>query len=290
MMVRLSVLSGFVNVDEETKLYYETAGAGQSVVLVHAHSVDRRMWDAQFAHLASSYHVVRYDMRGYGLSSMPRADRNYLHAEDLYKLIVHLGITQAHIVGLSLGSFVALDFMHLYSENTLSVAVAAGAIYADESVEEDQETMQDHNIIDITSTQSAPERQHPDILKRVDEWFESLMDSSGAFKDAIHEPLWCMINDWSAWTFRYKEPKCLLGHALTHGLRKQYPCLPILVIIGSNDAEGSISSSEKLLSLVPSARRAEIPNVGHFSNMERPNEFNYELEKFYMDVTGLKRR
>src|SRR5690606_11396205 len=51
------------------RLYYEVAGSGPALVLIHAGIADCRMWDEQFAALAARYRVVRYDQRGYGQSS-----------------------------------------------------------------------------------------------------------------------------------------------------------------------------------------------------------------------------
>ncbi|MBL8164111.1 MAG: serine hydrolase, partial [Anaerolineae bacterium] len=50
-------------------LYYEVAGAGETVVLSHAAFLDSRMFDEQWDVLAQRYRVIRYDMRGYGQSS-----------------------------------------------------------------------------------------------------------------------------------------------------------------------------------------------------------------------------
>src|SRR5690349_7870178 len=119
----------------EAKLYYELAGSGPTVVLIHGHSVDSRMWDRQFESLSSRYQVLRYDLRGYGRSDIPMEGHHYLHANDLYRLMNGLGIEKAHLVGLSLGSFVALDFFAVYSQSVLSVSVASGAIYADDGEE-----------------------------------------------------------------------------------------------------------------------------------------------------------
>ena len=276
-------ITGFVDVGGGIELYFEEAGTGPAVLFIHAHSVDRRMWDAQFNRLSSQYRVVRYDLRGYGLSGMPQEDKDYLHAEDLYKLMDHLDIRSAHMVGLSLGAFVALDFMHLYPEHTLSAAVAAGAIYTDD--EEESRIPEDQTAPDPGIASLAPGRGDPIILKRIDEWFTSLMNCSGPHKEVIREPLRRMINDWSAWTFRYREPRCLLGSTLNRGLREASPRPPILVIIGSDDSKGSIHSSEKLLNLVPSALRVDIADAGHFSNMERPDEFTSELERFFKEIS-----
>ncbi len=50
-------------------LYYEVAGEGPALVLVHARVADSRMWDPQVATFAPQHRVIRYDMRGFGRSS-----------------------------------------------------------------------------------------------------------------------------------------------------------------------------------------------------------------------------
>ena len=76
--------AGFAAVNN-TRLYYEMAGPkgtpGPAVVLIHGFTLDTRMWDDQFAVLAQSYRVLRYDMRGYGRSALPgrRAPRRPIH-------------------------------------------------------------------------------------------------------------------------------------------------------------------------------------------------------------------
>lgn len=277
------IVTGYVEVDEGVQLFYEVAGSGDVVILVHAHSIDRRMWEPQFNKLVKQYRVIRYDLRGYGLSGMPQENVEYLHAEDLKKVMSHLKIDSAHIVGLSLGSFVALDFMYLYPEHTTSISIAAGAIYTDDDAGADVDRAKTFPACSFG--QSAPERNDPAILKQVQDWFEVLMESSGDKKEAIRPQLWQMVSDWSAWTFRFQEPRCLIGSMLTQRLHVNVPSTPILVIIGGSDSKGSIQSSEKLLKLVPSARRADIVGAGHFSNMEYPDRFIAELETFFSELS-----
>jgi hypothetical protein len=113
----------------DAQLYYEEAGHGAPLVLLHGHSFDRRMWDPQLAELSRHYRVIRYDMRGYGLSSMPVEGQEFLHANDLFRLLQALHIPKAHLVGLSLGGFVAVDFMALHPAQTLSVVSCSGSLY-----------------------------------------------------------------------------------------------------------------------------------------------------------------
>jgi alpha-beta hydrolase superfamily lysophospholipase len=88
--------SGFAEV-QGGRLYYESAGSGDAVVLVHGNVGDRRHWDAQFGALAVGYRVIRYDVRGFGESSLPEEGRPYSDHEDLATLLDHLGVEAAHV-------------------------------------------------------------------------------------------------------------------------------------------------------------------------------------------------
>ena len=109
-------------------LYYEEAGTGAPVIFVHGHSLDHRMWDEQFSVLAKKYRVIRYDLRGYGISSSQTEDYQFTHAEDLVTLMDSLHIKKAHIVGLSLGGFITADMLAYFPDRMLSAFLASGNI------------------------------------------------------------------------------------------------------------------------------------------------------------------
>jgi pimeloyl-ACP methyl ester carboxylesterase len=106
-----AVVSGHVNVGGAS-LYYEAAGAGSPVVLLHGLDLDHRMWDEQVAPLAHAHTVVRYDLRGFGRSTA--GSHRGTHAEDLKALLDHLELGPVSLVGLSLGGGAAIDFAIAY--------------------------------------------------------------------------------------------------------------------------------------------------------------------------------
>jgi pimeloyl-ACP methyl ester carboxylesterase len=53
------------------RVHYEVAGKGFPLLLIHAHPFDRRLWLYQAAHLATFFHVISVDLRGYGFSDKP---------------------------------------------------------------------------------------------------------------------------------------------------------------------------------------------------------------------------
>lgn len=104
-------------------LHYETSGSGPAVVLLHGGGLDLTMWDPQVETLSRSFHVIRYDSRGHGRSTAPMGP--YSMVEDLRRVLDHLGVQQAHVVGLSMGGGVALDFASAYPERALTLTLVS---------------------------------------------------------------------------------------------------------------------------------------------------------------------
>src|ERR1700736_1059173 len=98
---------GFAEINGAS-LYFEVAGAGDALVMLHGHLLDSRQWDDQFAAFGAKHLVVRYDARGYGQSSLPPAP--FSHAADLHALLQLLGIEQAVLMGCSGGGGACVDF------------------------------------------------------------------------------------------------------------------------------------------------------------------------------------
>ena len=92
--------------------YYEQAGEGPALVLVHGAFVDSRLWDPQVERFAAHYQVLRYDLRGHGRTG-PSALSPYAidtFAGDLAGLLDALDIQSPVLCGLSLGGMIAQAF------------------------------------------------------------------------------------------------------------------------------------------------------------------------------------
>ena len=116
----MQTTAGHLNLDHG-KLYYETAGEGEAVVLIHASFLDSRMFDAQWTTLAEQFRVIRYDMQGFGQSDP--ASGPLCRRENLRQLLNHLKIDQAHFVGCSNGGTIALDLLLEEPARALSLTV-----------------------------------------------------------------------------------------------------------------------------------------------------------------------
>jgi pimeloyl-ACP methyl ester carboxylesterase len=93
-------------------VHYQQVGAGPDLVLIHGLFCNLAFWYLTVAPiLAEAFRVTVYDLRGHGLTQrVPAGYRAVDLAEDLRRLMDHLGIDSAHLVGHSFGGAVALAF------------------------------------------------------------------------------------------------------------------------------------------------------------------------------------
>lgn len=258
-----------------TVIHYETVGAGQSLVFIHAGIADRRMWDTQVEPLAERFQVVRYDMRGFGQT--PIVAGRYAHYEDLHGLLAHLGIEQAILVGCSKGGAVALDFALAYPEKVKALVLVAAAIHGlrieadplpQEAALETAEEAGDLALVSALEVQiwidggRKPEQIDPAVRKLVYEM-----------------NLIALQND----LLGLGDEERLDPAAAT---RLAEITVPTLALIGDRDIPASIQRYEYLIRHIPHAQKAILTDAAHLSNMEHPAPFNQLVLTFLSSLTA----
>lgn len=118
------------------KLYYVEEGNGEPVVLVHGFAVNLQLqWvrPGIFKDLARDYRVIALDNRGHGQSDKPHDPKKYGRelVEDVIRLLDHLEIKRAHVVGYSMGAFVTLKLVTTYPERILSATLGGAGRHVD---------------------------------------------------------------------------------------------------------------------------------------------------------------
>ncbi|GMR22692.1 MAG: hypothetical protein BMS9Abin37_1060 [Acidobacteriota bacterium] len=93
------------------QIHYYDQGAGDPVVLVHGGFDDAASWDTldfTGALTDAGYRVIAIDLRGHGQSGKPHdaAQYGYEMSEDIARLLDHLDLDKAHVLGYSLGAVV----------------------------------------------------------------------------------------------------------------------------------------------------------------------------------------
>lgn len=124
----------FVNVGKENSdsidLYYEDHGSGKPLVLIHGYPLSGASWEKQISILLDSgFRVIAYDRRGFGNSSKPSTGYNYdTFAEDLHKLVKHLGLHDFSLVGFSMGGGEIARYFGKHGSKGVKKAVFIGAV------------------------------------------------------------------------------------------------------------------------------------------------------------------
>lgn len=133
------------------RIRYVEQGQGPAIVLMHGYTgtLDRHfIANGVFANLAKDYRAIAIDLRGHGKSDKPHDPKAYgeTMAGDVVRLLDHLKIPRAHVLGYSLGAMIAARLATMHPARLMSVAYVAspplleGATYmetfAQESVKE----------------------------------------------------------------------------------------------------------------------------------------------------------
>ena len=119
------------------RLWYDEAGSGEVVLLLHGGLGDSGLWEPVVPFLAERYRTIRIDLRFFGRSTGPAVPWSW--QDDTIGVLDELGIERAALVGLSLGGKLALDLAFAYPERLWAVVGVApglgghdGAAYTEE--------------------------------------------------------------------------------------------------------------------------------------------------------------
>jgi pimeloyl-ACP methyl ester carboxylesterase len=242
------------------RIHYRVEGEGPAVVLIHAGVADLTMWDAEAVALRDRYRVIRYDTRGYGRTrtdAVPFSNR-----ADIAALLDHLAEERAHVVGLSRGGSIALDFTLEYPERVRTLTVVAGGV-----------TGYDSPLDDVAMWEDVERMYGARDWQRIADWETAYWaDGPGQPADrvpAIHARVHAWILDNLRAELEEGKPQPLDPPAAARlaDLRA-----PLLVILGTLDDPGTIDSMRHLAASVAVSRLEEFESA-HMVNLEHPEWF-----------------
>lgn len=258
--------SGHLDIDEG-RIYYETAGEGETVVLLHAGIVDSGMWDAQFDELAAHYRVVRFDQRGFGRSDVASGPTS--RPDELASVLSKLGIEAAALVGCSQGGTTALDFAVTHPDKVWALVVVSATPGGFEMQGEppaalmelfgalqqgDLERVTELQMrVSIDGESRTPEQVDAAVRQRAAEMNRvAVQNNTAAIADM--EPL------------NPLDPPAVARLADVD--------IPTLAIVGELDHAEIARAADVMAAQMPRAQKEVISGAAHLPNMEQPLEFN----------------
>jgi pimeloyl-ACP methyl ester carboxylesterase len=259
------------------RLFVEETGSGYPVVFVHELYSDCREWEAQVRWLSRFYRSVTFNARGYPPSDVPSDPNLYGYqfaVDDIAAVMRGVGISRAHIVGLSMGAYAALLFGLKYPDMASALVVAAvgsGSPAADRAefvanaeasakayLEQGAAAMAE--AVGQGPTRVQLQRKDP---RGFEQFIQHLREHSAEG----------MSNTLS----RYQARRPSL-----HDFREQFAKLeiPVLLMAGDED-EPCLETSLFLKKTIPNAGLWICPHTGHAINLEEPAAFNRMVQDFF---------
>jgi pimeloyl-ACP methyl ester carboxylesterase len=254
--------SGRVRVAGGT-LFYESAGAGTPVILLHGGNLDRRMWDAEFVALQRTHRVIRYDARGYGRSGP--ADTPFSAHDDLRVLMDALRLPRASLVGLSLGGRIAIDFALAHPDRVERLVLVAPGISGGTWAE-------DADTAWLTTAREAATRQDSVAVARA--WL-----GSAYIRTALRDPSTAQkVRQWVEdqapfWGGQIRHQDLEVEAQPPAASRLAELTAPILLVVGSEDTPFIQDVANAIQARAAHVQRVDIPGVGHMVNLEAPGRF-----------------
>ncbi|MGJ5020646.1 alpha/beta fold hydrolase [Bradyrhizobium oligotrophicum] len=258
------------------RLYFEEAGVGTPLIFLHEFAADHTNWEPQLRYFARRHRCIAYSARGYTPSDVPAAPDAYSHVHfytDAIAVLDHLGIDSAHFVGLSMGSYSALQ-VALNAPDRIRSMVLAG-VGSGSSLEhleafraqcrataEQFETLGSAETAKVT--REAPGRI-PFLIK--DPRGHADFYAALARHDARG----------SANTMRGFQGSRPSIYTMTDAIRRV--TTPALIICGDED-DACIAPSLFLKRHLPASGLTFFPKSGHVLNLEEPALFNASVERF----------
>jgi 3-oxoadipate enol-lactonase len=258
------------------RLYYETAGDGQPLVLIHAGVADAGMWDEQVEDFARRYRVIRYDVRGFGRSeSEPVA---FSERDDLLALLDRLGVERAIVLGLSRGGTLAVDFTLEHPERVAAVIAAAAGLSGYQHPPEQARPVETEAF---TAMDEAYERGDDARLVELElqVWVDGPGQPAGRAPQAVRERVQAMEERNVALSRRGAEPQPQPLAPPAVGRLAEIR-VPALVVYGDLDTTAILAIAERLATGIPGARRVVFEGAAHMLNMEQPERFNRTVLEF----------
>ena len=267
-----------ITTSDGVKLYYEEAGAGDPIVFVHEFGGHHLSWETQMRYFSRRYRCFTYQARGWPPSDVPEKVGSYSQAraaDDIADVMKDVGITKAHIVGLSMGATAALEFAIRHPGKGLSIpAAGTGSGATRDSAEKKRFSAEAIGVAELIETKGmqalgerylqAPSRQQLKIKdpRGFAEFFRQFVD--GASK----------------------------GRALTmRGVQSQRAPMfereaelraitdPVLIVCGDED-DATLEVSLFMKRTIPRAGLMVFPRTGHGINLEEPAGFNAVVQDF----------
>ena len=250
------------------QVYYERAGKGDAILLLHAGLQDHTMWKEQVKALSVQYEVITPDLPFHGKTT--GTDTTLLAQEVIKILLDSLHLQKVSIAGLSMGASVALDFIIAYPQRVnKAFLISAGINGYDKIHSIDSVSMEWYHQFSRALKEKDTTRAAMEFTKA---WAEGVYRRGDSLKAPVSQYVYrttlanLRLHKMEGWPLLQNHPPAIESLASVQ--------VPVLIIDGDKDLPYITATSEYLEKNIPGARRIVMKGVAHMLNMEKPAELN----------------
>jgi 4,5:9,10-diseco-3-hydroxy-5,9,17-trioxoandrosta-1(10),2-diene-4-oate hydrolase len=261
----------------EPRIHYHEAGEGPTLVLLHGSGPGVSGWSnfrGNFPVFARRFRTVIMDMPGFGLSGMPPLDRAYprVAADHVLRLLDGLGVEKAHLLGNSMGGYVAFEFALAHPDRTdRLVGMGPGGLAA--------------NVLGPDPSEGA--RRLSDFMRApsragMEAWVDTMVANKAVIDDGlIDERMANALADGalqSAMTIFAslgQHPEAVPLYARVRSIKA-----PTLITWGRDDRMLPVESGLFGFRQMPNAELHIFSRCGHWAQVERKDEFERLVTEF----------
>lgn len=256
------------------QLAVEHAGTGEFVIFLHGIGGNRRNWHDQIEAFAPNFHAAAWDARGYGDSDDYDGPLTFTqYGDDLARVLDHFHVARAHVVGLSMGGRIAMDFVARYPDRLLTLTLCdthkGFAGFSDEKKKA---------FIASRKEPLINGKEPKDIAEPVARTLIGPKASEAAFRALV-----------DSMTRLHKESyiKSIEASAMLD-VRDDLGAIrvPTHVVVGSDDTLTTVAMAQEITDEIPGATLTIIADAGHLVNIEKPAEFNTAVLAFLQRHKG----
>ena len=257
------------------RIAVDHAGAGQLLIMLHGIGGNRTNWHDQLPVFGVHFHAVSWDARGYGASDDYEGPLDFGDfARDLARVLDHFNSARAHLVGLSMGGMIAMDFYSRYPERVATLTICDSLPGFNHLTPE-----QRREFVRLRQEPLLNGKEPKDIASSVAETLIGKSARPGSFERLV-----------ASMSALHKESylKTIAGGAsYQRHFELEKFAVPTHVVVGDEDRLTPPEMSRQMAARIPGARLTVIEGAGHLSNIEQPEKFNGAVLGFLMDHRGL---
>jgi pimeloyl-ACP methyl ester carboxylesterase len=257
----------------DVELHVVERGQGMPIVMLHGFPLDHTMWDAQLNALAEQWRVIAPDLRGFGKSAAAGETATMEQmADDVAGALDTLGVREPVVlVGLSMGGYVAFQFLRKYPDRLKALVLC-----------------DTRSIADSPEAAAGRHKLAEQVLR------EGMQPVADAMLPKLFAPATVAgaleTIEAARRTILQNRPAgiaaALRGMAERPDVSAELPriSVPTLVIVGQEDAISTVDEMRKIAKAIPRAEFVVLPRSGHMTPVENSAAFNEAIEPFLTRV------